>query len=121
MKRYPILLAVALAFGCNHKNTDETTEANQTASAEKNVKVYVSAKGEITANGEKITIEKLDQEFAELAKDSGVVYYSRANTADDGPVESMQVIELVMKNNLPLKFYEDSTFTKPVDPSGETQ
>ena len=120
MKRYSILFAVALAFGCNGK-TDEKKEANETASAEKNVKVYVSAKGEITPNGKKITIENLDGEFAQLAKDSGIVYYSRANAADDGPVESMQVIELVMKNNLPVKFYHDSTFTKAVDPSGQAQ
>jgi len=121
MNRFLILLVIALTFGCNGKNTEEKTDVSEMTHSEKSLKVYVSAKGEITADGEKMTIDELDHKFLQLSKDSGIVLYSRANGQEDGPFESTQVIELVMKNGLPIKFYTDSTFTQTADIGGQPQ
>lgn len=110
---------------CNKKENVETADEKVVPVVagipESVVRVYVAADGKITADGKKTTLYSLDKELAELAKDSGVVYFSRANAQGDGPVESMQVIEAVMKNGVAIKFYTDSTFTQAVDMGGEAQ
>lgn len=45
-----------------------------------------------------------------------MVYYSRANVKGEPPSESMQVVELIVKYGLPVKFFTDKTFTVAVKP-----
>ncbi len=49
-----------------------------------------------------------------LKSKKGVVYYSRDNVAGDPPKDSMNIMELVTKYALPVKFFTDNTFTEAV-------
>jgi hypothetical protein len=46
-----------------------------------------------------------------LKAGDGIVYYSRDNSTQAPPVESMKVMELVVKYSLPIRLYTDKTFT----------
>ena len=125
-KKYVGALGLLSALvACNNKesinNADQkgapaAVEASRTA-----VKVYVASDGKITADGKQTTLYSLDKKLAQLANDSGTVYFSRANAQGDGPIESMQVMETVMKNGVAIKFFTDSTFTHAVDMEGQAQ
>lgn len=78
------------------------------------IKVYVDKKGQIFADRNKIRVSELDKKLKELKEKDGIVYYSRENATGEPPVESIEVIELVIKHELPIKFYTDKTFTTPV-------
>ena len=80
------------------------------------VKVYITADGKITADGEAVTLEDLDKRFAELESKNAVVYYARDNIESDPAAEAMKVLELVMQRGLSLRFYTDKTFTTPFEP-----
>ncbi|HEX7904936.1 MAG TPA: hypothetical protein VF487_13760 [Chitinophagaceae bacterium] len=78
------------------------------------LQVYIDSTGLITANGSIITLAGLDSSLKKLKARSGTVYYTRDNPVGDPPKESGKVIEMVTKQNLPLKFYTDKTFTEIV-------
>lgn len=78
------------------------------------LQLYIDSTGLITANGSTITLASLDSSLKKLKTRSGTVHYTRDNPVGDPPKESMKVIEMVTKHNLPLKFYTDKTFTEIV-------
>lgn len=126
LKKYVSALAlVTVLIACNKKDNVENADKEKTQTtteiSESVIKVYVAGDGKILADGQQTTLEKLDKDLVELAKDSGVVYFSRANAQGEGPIESMQVIESVMKYGVAIKFYTDSTFTQAVDMNGQSQ
>ena len=87
----------------------------QQNSEEKVVKIFVNKKGNITLNGSSITLEELDKELMQLKKENGLVYYSRDNLAKDPHKNAMQVIKLVVKHELSIKFFMDKTFEIPIE------
>jgi hypothetical protein len=89
--------------------TNEQTSINDTL----NIKVYVNVTGKITANGDLISLIDLDTKFSELVKKHGIVWYSRDNVSVDPPKESMQVMALIVKYGLSVKFFTDKDFQKP--------
>jgi biopolymer transport protein ExbD len=74
------------------------------------IKVYVEQDGEITANGTSVSLTDLDSSFSKLKTSRGIIYYSRANTNSDPPPQSMKVMNLIIKHDLPVKLYTDKTF-----------
>jgi biopolymer transport protein ExbD len=99
--------------------TDTSTQAQtsfrQTQTTDtNNLRVYVDKAGNIIVNGQGSSLADLDDQFKTLKSKNGIVYYSRDNVPGDPPQQSMQVMELVTKYELPVKFYTDKTFTKVV-------
>jgi hypothetical protein len=80
------------------------------------IKVYVDKTGKITANGQLVSLITLDSSFSKLKTIKGAVYYSRDNVQQDPPEESMKVMELIIKYELPVRFYTDKTFTQVANP-----
>lgn len=78
------------------------------------IKVFVDKAGQITANGQPISLALLDTSFAQLKINNGSVYYSRDNVQGDPPEESIKVMDLITKHGLPVQFYTDKTFTQIV-------
>ena len=110
------IVVLTLLSGCigqqsinNQDNKNKTVELND----QDVLKVYVDEKGEITSNGNHISLEDLDVQLKELKDKNGTVYYSRANVTNNPPEESMMVIKLIVKYELPIKFYTDKTFKTP--------
>lgn len=129
MKNLILSFVVALFFisGCgsngqnNNSMQDKSAASNDSKSkpgvnADTNViKVYVNATGIITADGNAVSLNVLDSSFSILKEKNGTVYYSRFDTGGEPPENSMQVMELIVKHGLPLRFYTDKTFTVPVE------
>lgn len=117
MKRFMILILVLGGIVLGYTQSKNSEGADKTASQQISdvdpIKIYVNKKGKIFANEKKITLTDLDQTLAMQKEKNGGVYYSRANTAGEPPAESMQVIKLVIKHKLPIRFFTDRSFTTP--------
>ena len=116
---FTVLLII---IGCSNKdqnNTDDKTLPEQKiVVVDSNIiKVYVDETGLITANENSISLEALDSSFSKLKASNGMVYYSRANGQGEPPPESMKVMELVIKYEVPIKLFTDKTFTIVVSPN----
>ena len=117
MKYKTFLLSLSISLiitGCSNNKQDGKTgnEAVQKVLAADPgvIKVYVEQNGEITANGTSISLTDLDSSFSQLKTNGGILYYSRANINSDPPPQSMKVMNLIIKYNLPVKLYTDKTF-----------
>lgn len=117
MKYKTFLLSLSIPLiitGCSNNKQDGKTgnEAVQKVLAADPgvIKVYVEQNGEITANGTSISLTDLDSSFSQLKTNGGILYYSRANINSDPPPQSMKVMNLIIKYNLPVKLYTDNTF-----------
>ena len=82
------------------------------------IKVKVTADGEITADGQPVTLEQLSAKCADLKKAGGEVWYHRENPAGDPHPNAMKVIELVAENKLPVKLSAKPDFSDVVDDKG---
>ena len=117
MKYKTFLLSLSIPLiitGCSNNKQDgkPSNEAVQKVLAADPgvIKVYVEQNGEITANGTSISLTDLDSSFSQLKTNGGILYYSRANINSDPPPQSMKVMNLIIKYNLPVKLYTDNTF-----------
>jgi biopolymer transport protein ExbD len=68
------------------------------------LKVAVTASGNITADGQPVTLEQLAAKLSELKKAGGNVWYHRENPGGEPHANAMKVIELVAENKLPISF-----------------
>ncbi|MBN9519150.1 hypothetical protein J0H58_11625 [bacterium] len=82
------------------------------------IKVKVTTGGDITADGQPVTLEQLARKFADLKKADGEVWYHRDNPTGEPHPNAMKVIELVAENSLPVKLSSRPDFTDAVDDSG---
>lgn len=121
MKYEAFLLSLSISLlisGCSNNKQDgkpgEETVQKVLAADPGIIKVYIEQNGEISANGTSISLTDLDSSFSQLKTNSGIVYYSRANINSDPPPQSMKVMNLIVKYNLPVKLYTDKTFTVEV-------
>jgi biopolymer transport protein ExbD len=108
----PVSLLVSCAqSGQSSENASPVVVSEaQMDTASNVIKVFVFDSGEITANGKDISLEALDLRLQQLKKTAGMVYYSRENITDNPTKASMQIMDLVVKYELPLQFYMDNTF-----------
>jgi hypothetical protein len=82
------------------------------------LKVKVTASGDITADGQPITLEQLAAKLSELKKAGGGVWYYRENARDEPHPNAVKVIELVIHNKLPVRLSAKSDFADAVDDKG---
>ena len=116
---FTVLLIIIGCSNNNQNNTDDKALPEQKiVVVDSNIiKVYVDETGLITANENSISLEALDSSFSKLKASNGMVYYSRANGQGEPPPESMKVMELVIKYEVPIKLFTDKTFTIVVSPN----
>jgi biopolymer transport protein ExbD len=121
-------LSIVILFilvGCANNNQSDNATVDKTTSVKPTeqktvtidlnvIKVYVDKTGQITANGNPISLEALDSSFNKLKTTNGTVYYSRDDVQGEPPAESMKVMDLISKHSLSVMFYTDKTFTQPV-------
>ena len=114
------LFSCCLLVSCGNASRDKNSTAtnpipNAAFDADTNVlRVYVDSLGTITADGQIITLPDLDNKMQALKNKEGIIYYSRDNPIGDPPKESMQVMDIIVKYKLPVKFFTDKTFTQVV-------
>jgi len=118
------LAIFATIAACSNSDQGNNTADNNTVPDQKAVivdtnviKVYVDENGLIMANGNSVSLANLDSSFSKLKANNGTVHYSRANAKGEPPAESMKVMELVVKYELPIKLFTDNTFSTIVTPN----
>lgn len=84
----------------------------------KSIKVKVTAGGDITADGQAVTLDQLAAKLADLKAAGGEVWYHRENPAGEPHPNAMKVIELVAENKLPVKLSAKPDFSDAVDDKG---
>jgi biopolymer transport protein ExbD len=82
------------------------------------LKVKVTASGDITADGQPVTLEQLAPKLSELKKAGGGVWYYRENPGSEPHPNAMKVVELVAENKLPIRLSAKPDFSDAVDDKG---
>ena len=108
------ILLISCAQSTSNNNASTTNNSTQIIDT-LSLKVYVNQQGTITVNGTIVTLWQLDTKMQHIKNKKGVIFYSRDNQQADPPKESIQVMEIIVKYSLPLKFFSDSTFTQVVE------
>jgi len=83
--------------------------------------VKVLAQGSVLANDESVTFEQLDQRLASLKKAEGTVLYYREFPTGTPHPNATRVIEIVIKNQLPISLATKPDFSDAVRPDGATR
>jgi len=84
------------------------------------VKIKVTAGGDITADGQPVTLEQLAAKLTDLRQAGGEVWYHRENPMGEPNPNAMKVIELVADNKLPVRLSAKPDFSDAVDDKGES-
>ena len=95
----------------------------QIATAGDNIaRVSVLSSGDLLLNGEPSDISKIESAFQMLKSNNGKVYYYRENPdSAEAPDGAIQVIDLVIKYNLPIGFFKEPDFSDDFDPENHYQ
>ena len=84
-------------------------------------RISVLSSGEILLNGKPIEFAQLEQNLQRLKTEGGVVWYYRDNPAREPPPNAMAVLDLVMRNNLPISMSSQPDFSDYIDENGWAQ
>jgi hypothetical protein len=82
------------------------------------VKIKVTGGGDITSDGEPVTLEQLATKLAELRQAGGEVWYHRKTPSGEPHESAMKVIALVVDNKLPIKLSAKADFSDALDDKG---
>jgi biopolymer transport protein ExbD len=82
------------------------------------LKIKVTSGGDITADGEPVTLEQLATKLTALKQVGGKVWYYRENPAGEPHPNAMKVIEQVVENKLPIRLSTKPDFSDAVDDKG---
>jgi hypothetical protein len=92
--------------------------ASPNALAEARVsRVIVDHSGTILLNGARVSLDELRVHFVELKSEGGEVWYHHPNPSGEPPPMAMQVIQLIVEAQLPVRLAIDEEFTQFVRPS----
>ena len=86
--------------------------------ANKNIKLRVSAGGDIIVDGQPVTPEQLATKLADLKQSGGSVWYHRESPAGEPHPNATTVIALVAANKLPIRLSAQPDFSDAVDDKG---
>ncbi len=110
-----VILLISLTTSCSNQSENKPIPYEEIkATEEVHLKVFLNKNGVILCNNIEVELEKLDLKFEELKSNKGVVYYSRANPAREISDKSMQIVDLIAKHQLPIKFFTDDSFSTPI-------
>jgi biopolymer transport protein ExbD len=113
-----MVTVLVIVVGCGRDSVSPSQSARPQAEraplqATKVVKVKVSASGEITADGDPVTLDQLAAKLGELKQMGGEVWYYRENPTAEPHLNAMKVIELVAQNKLPVRLTLKATALVP--------
>ena len=80
------------------------------------LKVYLNENNNVIVNGVQVDLDSLDSYISSRRNKVSNIYYSRYNAQDpEGPKETIKVMEIIAKQNLPISFFPDSTFSTVIE------
>jgi hypothetical protein len=117
-----IIGLVAGLAGCRERSPDETpATAPPTAPAldPPSARIWISRTGDIELNGKLVELGAVGAELDELAKRNGVVLYGRDAPDEEPHANGMKVIELVVRNRLPIRMSTRRDFSDATGPDAQ--
>lgn len=84
-------------------------------------RISVLSSGDILLNGKPIELAQLESNLERLKAEGGSVWYYRANPVGEPPPNAMAVLDLVMRNNLPINMSSQPDFSDYIDENGWVQ
>jgi hypothetical protein len=87
-------------------------------STQPKAEVKVFANDELFVDGQRATLDAVDQRFSELAKSKGVVWYYREAPQAKPPPVASEVIKLVIKHRLPITISSKPDFSDTLYANG---
>src|SRR2546427_678434 len=124
-----VVLLATLADGCQrgagqsaavdgHKDRKAAPHFVMTADTPY-VTIFVTTLGNIEVNGKPADLQVVAGAFTDLAKQGGVVLYSRESPDKEPPESGMKVIELAVQNRLPIRLCKNRDFSDAVSADGK--
>jgi biopolymer transport protein ExbD len=116
-----LVMVIFLLTGCQRDTPSPRgrSEANDGAVANtRQLKIFVSVSGEITADGNPVALDQLAAKLAELKQASGGVWYCRENPLAEPHPNAMKVMKMVVDNKLPIRLSTKPDFSDIVDDNG---
>ena len=81
--------------------------------------VFVTTLGNIEVNGKAADLQAVADAFVGLAKQGGVLLYSREAPDTEPHPNGMKVIELAVQNRLPIRLCKNRDFSDAISPDGK--
>jgi hypothetical protein len=85
------------------------------------VKIWVSKTGQIDVDGTPRELSAIGPMLAALSQRKGAVLYGRDDAGEEPHPNAMQVIQLVIANQLPIRMSTRSDFSDAVGPDGRVK
>lgn len=111
-------LALPLFVGCQGESAKTESSSEEPDKPDPNgyklVKFIVFVNGDITANGQPITLNQVESRLQKVKSAGGTVWYYR-NSEESAHSNAMKFVQLVAKNQLPIKRSEKPDFSDLTD------
>jgi biopolymer transport protein ExbD len=118
------ILAMGLLAACTSSEQKREEQENPASStpagltppkATLHATIYVKKDGRIFLNQVLTDLKDLDEELKACRQKGCVIFYSRDDREQEPHNVAIQVMDLIAKQELPIQFYTDSTFTEIVE------
>lgn len=117
------ILALGLITACNSDKKQENSAAVSTSvkaetpipESKTRLAIYVTKDGRIFLNEKSTNLKELEEALKQHKLKAGTVFYSRDDRQQDPAEIAIQVMDLIAKQELPIRFYTDSTFKHVVE------
>ncbi len=84
-------------------------------------RISVLSSGHIFLNGKPIDLAQLEQKLQRLKTQGGSVWYYRDNPAGEPPPNAIAVLDMAMRNSLPISMSSQPDFSDHIDEHGRPQ
>ena len=74
------------------------------------------ANGTLYLEGQSASLAEIDERLNKLAQSKGIVWYYREEATAEAPTAAMQVMQLVVKHQVPIRFSSKPDFSNAVLP-----
>lgn len=115
------ILALGLLTACTSSEQKQEEPVTSTPAdlpppkATLHATIYIKKDGRIFLNQVPTDLKSLDEELKQCRKKGCVIFYSRDDREQEPHDVAVQVMDLIAKQELPIQFYTDSTFTEIVE------
>ena len=82
------------------------------------VRLSVLASGKVLLDGKESNLLEIKKALEKIKLENGVVWYYRENAKGMPPPEAMDVLNLVIENNLPIRMSSKPDFSDYIDDEG---
>lgn len=118
MNRLYLLIALLAAVSLTSCGGQEQGALVQDFNPEVVLRVSVLQSGKLLADGTEVTLGDLDNRMGRLKSRNGVLWYYREGSRGEPPAVALEVMNLVVKHQLPVSMSSMPDFSDTIGPDG---